>query len=58
MFQMIETARKNNGNPIELFKKVTSNYSDEQMNNLWKNVKQFGIPDETIQQIKQEIKKK
>ena len=58
IFNQIEQLRKNNGNPMELFKQVTSNYNDEQMNNLWKNVKQFGIPDEAIQQFQNQIQKK
>lgn len=57
MFNQVEQLRKNNGNPMELLKQVTRNYDNVQMENLWQKVKQFGIPDEAIQQIQNEIKK-
>lgn len=56
-FNQIEQLRKNNGNPINLLKQVTGSYDNNQMNNLWQRAKQFGVPDETIQQIQNEIKK-
>ena len=58
MFSQVEQLRKNNGNPMELLKQVTSNYDNNQMENLWKRVKQFGVPDETIQQVQAKMEKK
>lgn len=42
---------------MELFKQITNNYSEEQMKSIWENAKRFGMPNEAIQQIQQEIKK-
>lgn len=56
MFQMLEQARKNNNNPMELLKQVTKEYSPEQINGLFEKSKQFGISDETISQIKDSMK--
>ena len=58
IFNQVEELRKNNGNPVEMLKKVTSGYNDNQMEGFWQKVKQFGVPDETIQQVQQEIAKK
>ena len=55
IFNQVEQLRKNNGNPMELLKQITGSYDDKQMENLWQRVKQFGIPDETIKQVQQEI---
>ena len=44
-------ARSNGGNPMELFKKVTNGYSSEQMNNLFTKAKQFGVPEDVIEQL-------
>ena len=51
MFQLIEQARKNQSNPMEMFKDVTKNYTPEQMDNLINRARQFGIPEEVLQQI-------
>jgi hypothetical protein len=58
MFQFLEQARKNNNNPMDLFKQVTKNYSPEQMNSLFEKAKQFGINDDIIQQVQNEINAK
>lgn len=58
VFNQVEQLRKNNSNPMEMLKQVTGNYDNKQMEGLWQKAKQFGVPDETIQQVKQEIKKK
>lgn len=54
MFQFLEQARKNNNNPMDLFKQVTSNFSSEQMTNLIEKAKEFGIPDNVLQKIQSE----
>lgn len=51
MFRVVEQARNNNSNPIDLFKQVTSGYSPEQMNNLFNRAKQIGVPDDVLQQL-------
>lgn len=56
IFQMLDQARKNNGNPIELFKQVTSGYRPEQLEGIFNKAKQMGVPDDYINQIKEGIK--
>ena len=56
VFQVIEQARKNNGNPMEMFKQITNGYKPEQLNNLFDRAKQMGIPEEYINQVKEGIK--
>lgn len=51
MFQLVEQARKNQSNPMEMFRDVTKNYSPEQMENLINRAKQFGVPEEVLQNI-------
>lgn len=51
MFQVVEQAQKNNGNPMDLFKQITSNYTPEQMTNLFNRAKQMGVPEETLKQL-------
>lgn len=57
MFQMVEQARKNNKNPMELLKQATQNYTPEQMNGLFERAKQFGIPEDVLEQAKNGVKK-
>ena len=54
-FQMLEQARKNNNNPMELLKQVTQNYTPEQVNGLFERAKKFGIPDDVLEQTRNEI---
>ena len=56
VFQVIEQARKNNGNPMEMFKQITNGYKPEQLNSLFDRAKQMGIPEEYIKQVKEGIK--
>ena len=51
MFQLVEQARKNQSNAMEMFRDVTKNYSPEQMENLINRAKQFGVPEEVLQNI-------
>ena len=55
---MLEQARKNNNNPMELLKQVTKGYNDEQINGLFERAKQFGVPDSVLEQAQKEIKEK
>jgi hypothetical protein len=52
MFQFLEQARKNNNNPMDLFKQVTKNYKPEQIESIFNQARQFGIPDEIINKLK------
>ena len=58
MFNKIESLRNSNGNPMDLFKQVTSKFTPEQMNQFYSNAKQFGIPDDVIQQAQNGINTK
>ena len=58
VFQMVEQARKNNGNPLDMFKQITNNYKPEQLNMLFDRAKQMGVPEEYINQVKNGINAK
>ncbi len=51
MFRLVEQARQNNNNPMDLFKQVTSGYSTEQMDNLFNRARQLGVPDDVLKNI-------
>lgn len=55
---MIEQARKNNNNPMDLLKQVTKNYSPEQMNGLFEKAKQFGVPEDILKKAQNGISEK
>lgn len=48
MFQQYENLKKNNGNPQEFLKDITSKYSPEQMQQFQKFVNNFGITNEQL----------
>ena len=48
MFQQYEQIKKSNGNPEELLKEVTGNYTPEQMKQFGNFAKGFGITDEQL----------
>jgi hypothetical protein len=48
MFKKYEQIRKSNGNPEELLKEVTGNYTPEQMQNFMKFANGFGITNEQL----------
>ena len=52
MFQMYQQARQTNSNPADLFKQITKNYTPEQKEQLFNAAKQYGIPEEVIQQVR------
>lgn len=52
MFQMINQARNNNDNPIELFKQITGNYTPEQLDSFYKRAGQMGIPQDVLNKFK------
>lgn len=50
-FQIVNQARNSGGNPMDLFRQITNGYSSEQMNSLFDRAKQFGVPNDVIQQL-------
>ncbi len=52
MFQKIEQLRANQSNPVEIFKQVTSGYSQSQMDNFFNQAKNMGFGDDVISQLK------
>lgn len=52
MFQMVEQAQKNQSNPVDLFKQITSKNTPEQMNTFYKRVEQMGFPEDIIKKLK------
>ncbi len=55
---MVEQARKNNSDPMDMFRQITSNYKPEQLNSLFDRAKQLGVPEEYINQVKDGINTK
>lgn len=52
MLQMVEKARANQSNPIDLFKQITNKRTPEQMETFYKQVEQMGFPPDIINQLK------
>lgn len=57
MFQVLEQAQKNQNNPMDMLKEVTKNYTPEQMSGLFERAKQFGIPDNILEETQNKISK-
>ena len=51
MFQVVEQARNNNSNPMDLLKQVTNGYTPEQISNLFARAKQIGVPDNVLEKM-------
>lgn len=49
---MVEQAKQNQSNPVELFKQITNNNTPEQMEQFYKKVEQMGFPNEVIDKLK------
>ena len=58
MFQMVEEARQNQNNTMELLKKVTGNYTPEQLDGFYSQVEKMGFSTDVINQIKDGINAK
>ena len=58
MFQVVNQLRQNNGNPMDLFKQVTNKYSPEQINSLFNRAKQMGVPENVLNNLKNDINTK
>ena len=48
IFRQLEEIRKNNGNPEELLKQVTGNYTPEQIQQFQKFANGFGVTNEQL----------
>ena len=55
MFQMIEQARQNNADPMEMFKEVTKGYSKEQMDSLINQAKNMGFPRDVLDKVQDKM---
>ena len=55
MFKMVEQARQNKNNPMEMFRQVTSKYSPEQMETFYKQAERMGFSPDLIDQVKKGI---
>ena len=54
-FQRFEMMKQNSNNPVEIFNQLTGNYSKEQMQSFMSFAKNFGIPDEVLNQVQNGI---
>lgn len=50
-FQMVNQAINSGANPMQFMKQVMSNVSPQQMQDIMAQAKQFGVPDEVLQQM-------
>lgn len=50
-FQQIKRAMQNNENPNSILKQVMGNYTPEQKEALFRQCKNFGVPDNVLSQI-------
>jgi hypothetical protein len=55
---MVEQARQNKSNPMEIFKQITSKNTPEQMESFYKRVEQMGFSPDLINQLKNGINTK
>ena len=51
VYQLIDEAMRNNGNPTAMLKQMMSNATPEQKEGLFKQAKQYGCPDNILSQI-------
>ena len=51
MYALINQASQNNANPMDLFKQITSNYTPEQMQNLYSRAENMGVPKDVLENI-------
>lgn len=52
MYQMFQNAKKNGSDPVQMFKQITKDYSPEQLQSLFTKAKEYGIPDDVINQVR------
>ena len=56
MFEKYEMLRRSNGNPTAIFNQMISAYTPEQMQKFMSFAKNFGIPDDVLNQVQNGIK--
>lgn len=52
MFQLVEEARRNQKNPKDLFREITSKNSPEQMQSFYKQAEQLGFSPDLLNELK------
>ena len=50
-FQVVNQVINSGANPMQFMKQVMENISPQQMQNIMTQAKQFGVPDQVLQQI-------
>ena len=50
-FQIVNQAMNSGSNPMQLIKQIMGNGSPQQMQDIMTQAKQFGVPDEVLQQM-------
>lgn len=50
-FQIVNQAINSGANPMQLMKQIMGNVSPQQMQDIMTQAKQFGVPNEILQQI-------
>ena len=55
VYQMVEQARQNQNNPMEMLKQITNNYTPEQLNNFYSQAEKMGFSTDLINQVKDGI---
>lgn len=50
-FQIVNQAMNSGSNPMQLIKQIMGNVSPQQMQDIMTQAKQFGVPDEVLQQM-------
>lgn len=56
MFEKYEMLRRSNGNPTAIFNQMISSYTPEQMQKFMSFAKNFGVPDDVLNQVQNGIK--
>ena len=51
MFQTINQAMQNNANPQMILKQMMSNFNPQQMEQVMNQAKQYGVPDNILNQV-------
>lgn len=51
MYEVVEQARNNGGDPMAMLKQITGGYTPEQMGQLMTQARNFGIPDDVLNQL-------
>lgn len=58
MANQVQQMIKNNGNPMELFKQITTNYDEKTRNDFFNQARQMGFNEELLNQVQNGINTK